>query len=314
MTKETRTMKKMLNSKDIIYPHQLFPGLNLTEDDFLSLNEIFKINRQETIQKFIHIRNIGNSIIQKDGFLQGIYYSELERPKLTLIFKNHMPVDWHKRKFAAENKGAKSSEDEKGAIDTEAVNALLDEKMAYEEKNKDILEQIERFDLSQHVRTNKNGIIINEKNDNYDNIYPACVLNEEILEYLLNATNLGSELDIALVKDYLDELKQFKSAIEEGIFYPDFTTTDYTGTLSIKSKHTGFVALKPNNSLNIPSSFGEINVYFNNPNGWKYLKIDYKASNDEYTISSVFNNDHRTPFRSFVHRPLLPKPYQKKLK
>ncbi|MDE5630613.1 MAG: hypothetical protein K2I70_03335 [Bacilli bacterium] len=314
MTKQARIMKEILNSKDIIQPHQLFSGLNLTKDDFLNLNELFEISRRETVQKFIQIRNIGNSIIQKDGFLQGICYSELEGPKLTLVFKNDMPPDWHKRLYKAQNIGANTSSDGKGSTDQNAVNLLRDEQNEYKMKNKEILEQIERFALSVYIRTNKYGKLIDQKNDQYDNVYPTCSINYEFLDYLLNAANLGSELDIALVRNYKDELKQFKEGIDAGFFYPDFKTIDYTGTISIQSRHTGIFALKPNNSLNIPSSFGQINVYFNNPNGWKFLKIDYDASTDRYDISSDFKNDARACSRIFVHKPLLPEAYQKKLK
>lgn len=308
MTKASRTIKKILNSKDIIYPHQLFRGLNLSEDDFLSLLEIFEKSRLETIQKYINIRNIGNSIIQKDGMLQGIYYRETARPELSLLFKSSTPVDWNKRNCEAH------SEDGKEIVDSEAINALAEEKRLYQERNKDTLDEIASFNLPNYIRTSKNGNIITQKGDQYDNIYPAYVINEEVLEYLLNSVNLGSNLDIALVRDYLDELQQFQSCLDAGFFYPDFYAIDYTGNLSIKSKHDGFIALKPNNSMNIPSEFGKITVYFNNPKGWNFLSIDYTASNDKYEISSDLRNRYLAPERAFVHKTLLPEPYQKKLK
>ncbi len=312
MSKNTTAIKKMLNSKDIIYPHKLFTGLNLSEDDFINLFNLFEIDRFETTQKFIHMRNIANSIIKKDGLLQGVHYRETDRPELMLIFKKDCPVGWNERHYKASHKDDEKTADGKGVIDSQEVEKLNIEKAEYCERYKDILEEVDSFDLSKSLRINngKATPVIS----NSDTLYPVYIINEDILDYLLNSTNLGSSLEIALINNYLEELEQFKAILEAGILYPDFTVTDYTGALIIRSFHKDFTALKENNSMNIPEDFGKINVGINGNDSLSVLAIDYWASSDEYKISSTFNNDNRLLERTFIHKALLPEPYQKKLK
>ncbi|MDE6292906.1 MAG: hypothetical protein K2L98_04415, partial [Bacilli bacterium] len=326
------------------------------------IGNILETSHKETIKKYIAIRNIGNSIIKKDGILQGIHYRETDKPELVLIFKDKNPLNWARRKKAADEKAKKalkekeeveqkireeeekkakeeaakkkaageetsketnetspdlieenlakiSKKEEKIKSTLEEVEQLEREQKEYQDKYKDILEEIDSFDIAEVIKIN-NGEATSSKDD-YDSRLPALTINEQILDYLLNSTNLGSDLDIALVTNYTEELKLFKNALESGILYPDFDTTDFTGTLSIQSKHQGLTILKQNNSMTIPSDFGKITVYLNFYTLWHNLKLVYTADNDEYNISSSLDNYRRVVNRGFVHKALLPEPYRK---
>lgn len=355
MANQIKIIKELLNSKDIISPHQLFCGLNLSEQDFISIGNILETSRKETIKKYIAIRNIANSIIQKDGILQGVYYCETDKPELTLIFKDKNPLNWARRKKTADEKAKKalnekeeyekkakeeaaekkakgaennnetneispgfteekfpkkiSKKDEKIDTALKEVEQLEKEQKEYQDKYKDILDEIDSFNISEVIKIN-NGQATSSKDD-YDSRLPSLTINEQFLDYLLNSTNLGSDLDIALVTNYTEELKQFKAALEAGILYPDFDTTDFTGTLGIQSKHQGLTILKQNNSMTIPSDFGKITVYLNVSALWHNLKLVYTADDNDYQISSSLDNYGRVVNRGFVHKALLPEPYRK---
>lgn len=353
MAKDIKILKELLNSKDIIYPHQLFYGLNMSESDFLSIGSLLEKSHEETIKKYITIRNIGNSIIQKNGIIQGIYYRETDIPELVLIFRDKNPLNWAKRKKAADEKVKKAQKDKKdtekkaneNAIEKasedaqdnensqpnpqlsakdldkinekeqkvasafEEVQQLEKEQKEYQEKYKDVLAEIASYDITEKIKINNGEAVFNT--DDYDCRFPAITINEQILDYLLNSTNLGSDLDIALVSTYVDELKQFKAALEAGTLYPDFYAKDYTGTLGIQSRHRGLTILKPNNSMTIPSDFGKITVYLNADTFWHVFKLVYTADDNDYDISSDLNNCGEIINRGFVHKALLPEPYRK---
>ncbi len=352
MAKDIKILKELLNSKDIIYPHQLFYGLNMSENDFISIGELLEKSREETTKKFITIRNIGNSIIQKNGIVQGIYYRETDIPELVLIFRSQNPLNWERRKMDADEKVKKAQKEKKDtekkanenalekaqeeakdnenapvnptlsdkdldkidekvkkvAAASEAVAQLEKEQKEYQEKYKDILAEIASYDINEKIKI-RNGEAVFDTDD-YDSRLPAITINEQILDYLLNSTNLGSDLDIALVGTYVDELKQFKAALESGILYPDFYAKDYTGTLGIQSKHRGLTILKPNNSMTIPSDFGKIKVYLNSDSFWHSFKLVYTADDNDYDLTADFNHSGRIINRGFIHKALLPEPYR----
>ena len=89
MSKKMKVLKEIINSKEIIYPHQhqAYRGLNLHEEDFINFRDLFEICRSETYNKYAHIRDIGNNIIAKEGPIRGIEYTEKGNPELTLLFK-----------------------------------------------------------------------------------------------------------------------------------------------------------------------------------------------------------------------------------
>lgn len=279
MSKNSKILKRILNSEDIIYPHQLYRGLNLSEDDFISLRDIFKTCHLKALEKYRHIRNIGNKIIAKDGLLQGISYCETSGPELKLLFKKDKPLDYDRKL--------------KETKDHNKRNELQEEINTYRIKNKDILAQIDSFKIEEH-----------------DFGFPSYTINQFVINYLLNAVDLASDLDLIITREYLDELTMFNDCLKNGIFYPDFNTVDYTGILKISSEHT-YTSLSQDNTVVMPTNFGTITVYLDK-SGWSSFKIVYKCADDTCKLYTDINikDRKRIPDRGFVHKALLPEQYQ----
>lgn len=316
MSKNSKILKDILNSKDIIYPHELYRGLCLTEDDFICLEDLFEKCRRENLEKYLRIRNIGNSIIAKDSFLQGIAYREINGPELKLLFKNEYPLDWNRyheleQEIKKMEKMKKSIKDAKMRHAIDERNEMNVKLVAFNEKNKDILSQINSFNIDDLVYI-KDGEISSK--EDYDSTFPAYTINEDVLYYLLNAVNLGSSLDIAIAREYFEELTAFQESLDAGLFYKDFSTVDYTGTLHIETIHDYYTALKPNNCIQPTPNFGKVIVDFDQDFTLHCFNICYTCYNGSCYIQTDLSNKEKILERGFVHKALLPERYQQKKK
>lgn len=277
MTKASRSLKTILENPDILYPDEQFPGIVLEREDFINIDQILEISYQETLKKYIAIRDIANKIAKKKGILKGLVYDETDGLNLTLLLQ-------------ASN-----------------INS---------EELKELASKISRYDINDYIWT-KNGKIVSKdipKNKNITDVrdyeYPTFNISEEILYHLLNSTNLTSELEYEIAHDYMEELTQYQEAIDSGILYPDFSARDYTGNLIISSEHNKLLFERQKDTIDIPSKFGHINLYLTNSGGSPFT-LNYHASDQKYTIEGSYWNKTRILTRGFVHRDLLPKPYRK---
>ncbi len=310
MSKTSKSIKAILSSKDILLPNEQFPGISLKEEDFISFEDLFEISRQETLKKYITLRDIANKMIAKDGIIQGIAYSETDRPQLYLLFKGNYPLGYLSE-LQEFNKNIKEYSGEKTEIHTNNgayfVNNELDKALKeYQSQYAEVLERIQGFNIPYKIAT-INGKIAKGNNE-YDEKFPCYAIDEQMLGYLLNSSKISSPLELEVAKEYYDELCRYQEAIECGILYPDFDTVDYTGSLRIASRHDGLVIYEQSNVVEIPKNFGRICVYLPN-NSFRSLVVDYYGYNDTIDITSDIKNAEEISTRGFAHKALLPKAY-----
>lgn len=278
MTKASKSLKAILENPDILYPDEQFPGIVLKREDFININEILEISYQETLKKYILLRDIANSIAKKNGILSGLVYDETDGLNLSLLLLNTKNITDAKKELAS---------------------------------------RIDAYNIKNHIWTRAGEIIAKEDKDqkegeptSADCKYPVFNISEEILFHLLNSTNLTSELEYEIAHDYFEELSKYQEGIDSGILYPDFFARDYTGNLIISSEHSKLLFQRQKDTIDIPSKFGHINLYLTNA-GENNFTLNYHASDQNYTISGPYWNKPRILTRGFVHRGLLPKPYRK---
>lgn len=341
-----KIIDKIVNNPDILYPADQFPGIILDSDDFISFRDFLELSRQETVKKYTTLRDIANSIIKKDGLLQGIAYSEYGNPNLTLLFRAKKPLGYQKRYNKIKEKtqeeveteiivdGFNNSKDKNpqtevtqeytdardklktlGDQRTNGILNLEHELKDYQEKYKEHLDLIADYHSPIVVHTNKGAIVYaNDEDQTYDESFAAYNITEDILDYLLNASNLTSDIEMEFVREYYEELTRYKEALESGVLYPDFAVTDYTGHFNIETNHTRLCIFKQENAINIPKKFGEITICLYNPSLWNdaNFSLTYHANDDNYKIkSSLYPKETENMMeRGFIHKALLPERYR----
>lgn len=348
MDKLKKKIKLMINNPDVLHPSNQFPGIVLEKDEFITFNEFLELSRQETVKKYTTLRDIANTMIKKDGIIQGVAYSEDKGTHLTLLFRNDKPLDYQAKLEKIEEKTEEELEyesirdkfdqepekqhtqhtkeevnkvvearDKLRTIEAVRNNGKLnleDELKEYRAKYKEYLELIKEYSSPLYVRA-RDGLVVPSINDQSENYFAAYDITEDILYYLLNASNLTSDIEIEFVREYYNELMRYKEAIDNGILYPDFDVCDYTGDFNISTNHTRFFIYKPENALNIPTSFGLVKIHLYNPSLMSDVSysLTYNARNDSSDIKSSLGQQEMRAMlnRGFIHKALLPEAYRK---
>lgn len=149
----------------------------------------------------------------------------------------------------------------------------------------------------------------------YNNSAPSYSINKEILNYLLENKNLTSKLDLMLLKVYIDELTAFKDAIEQGIFYQDYSLRDATGEFVISVEHNGYHVEEIKDSIEIPGLFGKITAA-RQYNGGYNIDYVYRSSTESFDSSTNIEgcgNIRDAHNILYLHKKLLPPTIQKKV-
>lgn len=82
------TAKDVLNNPTI--PRFYFKGLALDDSEFIALRDLIELEKKEVYAKLLKLRDISNSMIEKDAEVIGVEYDEKDGPKLTIMFSDHI--------------------------------------------------------------------------------------------------------------------------------------------------------------------------------------------------------------------------------
>ncbi len=116
------TAREVLNNPTI--PRFYFKGLGLEDSDFITLRDLIELEKKEVYAKLLRLRDISNSMIDKDSYIDGVQYSEDGEPRLNLLLSYMSENDFKVSKYTKVGKSSYPSY----SINEDVLNYLLENK------------------------------------------------------------------------------------------------------------------------------------------------------------------------------------------
>lgn len=118
-----KTKRKQLIEllRGAIPPSYQFKGLCLDDEDFITFGDLIELEQLQTTEKYLLLRDIANSILAKEKWVETIEYSEKDEPKMKLIFSPNIVSSYS----LVVDKEAKSNEQAYYVVTPQVLDYLL---------------------------------------------------------------------------------------------------------------------------------------------------------------------------------------------